>query len=316
MAINYFRLKNARSAIIALASGFAVTVLAIVSGDRIPQSISFAVGIGLVLATRSAAQSLLGPAVNHHEVQGGQLASRWAALGIGLVTGVAMLAVIFVAVLGGNLAAVAKSKVTFGARDSVYYSGAATKENAQALGDVLKNIGYFTDKGATVVLAKEQDATTVSFVVAEAAWNQPEMITSFEQIGVQIGSSTVGFPFKLRLVDSGMATKKEVTIGKAAIGSKDVIFYFGTATEAEANALGQALKTAGYLHDSGANVLLSKGDATIVSFVLQEGFWNSPEFIATYANVARKAAPSVGGPPITLRLVDASMETKKEIPIQ
>ncbi len=316
MAVNYRRLGKEINAAVAFLTGLAVTILAILCGNLIPPSASGALAIGLLVAMRSSAQALQGPAVQQHVSQGGKLGSRWAAFGIGVAVLVAIAAVIFVAVVGLQVASISSSKVTIGTNDVVYYSGSATKEDAQVLGEKLKNIGYFTDKGVNVLLSKDKGDTVVSFVVKEGAWNQPEMISAFEEIGRQIAPSIGGFPIKVRLVDSQRETKKELTAGKVIIGTKDEIYYFGSATEADAQALGQALKTAGFLGDRGVSVLLSKGDGTVISFIVREAFWEKPETVAGFEKLARQAAASVGGLPIKLRLLNSALETKKEMLVQ
>src|ERR1700679_3109822 len=54
------------------------------------------------------------------------------------------------------------SKVVIGARDQVYYSHAATKEDAESLGQALKGIGFFNDRGTTVLLSKGKAGARVS----------------------------------------------------------------------------------------------------------------------------------------------------------
>ena len=118
------------------------------------------------------------------------------------------------------------------------------------------------------------------------------------------------------MIDKSKETKKQFRAGKVIIGTKDEVYFAGSATEGDAKALGDALKKAGYLEDRGVTVLLSKGDSTLVSLVLKEGVWDKPTSVATYQRVAREVAPSVGGVPIELRLLNTSLETKKEMTIQ
>jgi hypothetical protein len=125
-----------------------------------------------------------------------------------------------------------------------------------------------------------------------------------------------GFPIKVRLVDSARAIRKELAVGKVTIGAKDTIYYFGSAAEGDAKALGQELQAAGYLQDIGASVVLSKGDGTVVSFVIQEGVWERPEAVAGFERLAHLVAASIGGLPIKLRLLNPEMETRKEVAIQ
>jgi hypothetical protein len=318
MAVNYRRLGKGSNAAVALAIGLAVTGLAIVCGNltSIPQGVSVGLAIGLVVAMRSSAQAIQGPIVQQHVRQGGKLGSRWAAFGIGVAGLVAIMAGIFLVVLVQQVVSTSNSQVTIGTKDVVGYSGSTTKEDAQVLGEKLKTIGYFSDKGVIVLLSKDKGDTVVSFVVKEGAWNQPEMITAFEEIGRQIAPSVGGFPIKVRLIDSQRETKKELTAGKAIIGTKDEIYYFGSATGADAKALGQELKTAGFLGDRGVTVLLSKGDGAVISFIVREGFWENPENVAGFEKLARQAASSVGGLPIKLRLLNSALETKKEVTVQ
>ena len=63
-------------------------------------------------------------------------------------------------------------------------------------------------------------------------------------------------------------------------------------------------------------MLLSKGDGTVIGFVVKEGLWDQPENVATFEKIARQVASSAGGLPIKLRLLNNTMETKKEVAIQ
>jgi hypothetical protein len=57
---------------------------------------------------------------------------------------------------------------------------------------------------------------------------------------------------------------------------------------------------------------LAKGDATSISFVVDDGVWDRPEAVAAFGQLVRRVAPAVGGLPVTLRLLNAAMEPKKE----
>lgn len=203
-------------------------------------------------------------------------------------------------------------KATIGTRDEVYYYRAATKEDAQALGDALVRIGFLNDRGTTVLLSKGTAGTVISFVVNEGGWDHAETVYSFEEIGRRVAPALGGFPIKVRLIDSERAMRKELTVGRVVVGSKDEVYYFGSATEADAANLGRALQSAGFLADRGASVGLSKGDGTGISFVLDDGAWERKDAVAGFERLVRQAAPSVGGLPIKLRLLNPRMEPKKE----
>ena len=311
MAANYRRLKNDGSALAAILIGLAVTAAAVALGYLIPQGATAGAAIGLLMATRAAAKSMQGPAVEEHVRQGGKLGSRWVAFGVGLA-GMAL-------TFGSVLAVEAQRrgpKVTIGTKDEVYYSGSASKEEARALGAALKSSGYFSDKGASVFLSRGQGGTIVSFVVQEGAWDKPEMVSGFEEVGREIAPKVGGFPIKVRLINSDRDVKKELTVGKTIVGSNDDIYYLGAATEAEAKALGEALKTAHFFVGKGFTVLLAKGDGTSLSFVVKEGFWENPAGVADFERIVRQSAPAVGGLPVKLRLLNPGLEMKKELTVQ
>lgn len=316
MAVNYRRLGKEVNAAVAFLIGLAVTILAMIGGNLIPASGLYAIPIVLLVVMRSIAQNLQGPAVQQHVTSGGKLGSRWIAVGIGVGALTVILGGLFLLFTIQQVVTTSGSKVTIGANDVVFYSGSATKEDAQVLGDKLKKIGYFSDRGVTVLISKDKGDTVVSFAVKEGAWDRPEMVAAFEEIGRQIAPSVGGYPIKVRLMNTQRETKKQMTVGKAIIGTKDEIYYFGYATEAEARALGQALKTAGFLGDRGVTVLLAKEDGTVISFIVREGYWEKPEAVAAFEKLARQGASAVGGLPVKLRLLNSALEIKKEVTVQ
>ena len=240
-------------------------------------------------------------------------ASKWLAAGIGI------LFLATVAALGLEILRKSKSsmpKVTIGANDEVYYSRAATQADALALGHALQNTGFFAGRGASVLLSKGGGGTVVSFVLNEGAWNHAEGVAGFEEIGRRIATSIGGFPIRIHLVDSRWNVRKSLAVGKTIIGTRDAIYYLGSASEEDAKALGQALGDAGYLADLGAHVVISKGDGDTIGFVVGEGVWDRPEEVAGFERLARRVAASIGGLPIKLRLLNSQMEVKREVAIQ
>jgi hypothetical protein len=101
------------------------------------------------------------------------------------------------------------------------------------------------------------------------------------------------------------------------IGTKDQIVYSGTATQNDATALGNALKTAGYFQDTGVTVLLNKtASSTTISFVVQDGAWNNAADVSAFETIVRGVASSVGGLPIDMRLVNTALVVEKDETIQ
>jgi hypothetical protein len=250
MAVNYLRSRSGGKGFVGIVIGIAVTILAALFGNKLPTYLSLTIAIGLLLLIKSVAQILQGPAMADHVTRGGKVGWRRAAAGIG----VACLIVIFGVVFGYfpvQQFTRGDSKVTIGTQDAVFYSGSATRDDATALGQKLKEMGCFTDRGVTVFLKKGRGRPIVSFAVRDGAWDQPEMLLAFEQIGGQVARFLAEPMIAVRMVNTDRDVKKEMTAGEVISGSKDGISFTGTATQAESRALGQVLVTAGYLVDNG-----------------------------------------------------------------
>jgi len=105
---------------------------------------------------------------------------------------------------------------------------------------------------------------------------------------------------------------KKVTMGK------NEVIYKGSATEQDAQNLATALKTAQYFsdNDAGTSVILTKDSSgTAISFVVKDGFWDDPKYVDGFTQLSRSLAPTVGGLPLKMRMVNEKGETKKEVAI-
>jgi hypothetical protein len=207
-------------------------------------------------------------------------------------------------------------KVVIGKNDEVYYYHRAAKEDALSLGRALQGTGFFNDRGTSVLLWMGGGPTVVSFVMDEGAWDHPHAVSNFTEIGRRIATSVGGFPIQVQLIDARRNIRKKMTVGKAMVGARDVVYYFGDAGSADARVLGEALRSAGYFTDRGMTVALLKGEGTEISFVVQEGVWDQPAAIATLDRLVRQIAPAVGGLPVELRLLDRDMDVKHEVLVQ
>jgi len=237
--------------------------------------------------------------------------ANWLAFCVGIL----LLAVL----VAGSLELIHKPKrqipgVTIGTKDQVYYSG-ATLQDATTLGHALQETGFFNDRGTSVLLSKNRGVTVVSFVLDNGTWNHASTAAAFEEIGRRVATSIGGFPIELHLVDPEWVVRRSLAVGKVTVGTSDSVYYLGTATEGDAKALGQALREAGYLADLGVSVVVSKGDGTALGFVIGEGVWDRPDTVAGFERLGRRVAASIGGRPIQVRLLNAQMETKKEIAV-
>lgn len=316
MALNYRRLAMTGKAVVTLIVGVIVTGFAILFGWNLPASVKFPIALALLLVTKWLAQSLQGATVKYHVDHGGRLGSRWMAFGSGVGFMAVIVAIAFFAVSKSTYAT-AKTSVTFGTKDEVYYSGSATRQEAESVGNVLKAGGYFTDRGADVFLSKGKDGTIISFVVNQNFASQPGIIDSFEEAGRQVAPVIGGFPIRVRLVNPAREVKQESLVGKVDFPGNDAVYYLGSANQSEAQALGQKLQSAGFFHGKGTDVFLSRHkDGTALSFVVTNGAWDRPGVVNDFVIITRNAAPAIGGLPIRFRLIDTSLEIKKDQVVQ
>ncbi|MBV9760361.1 MAG: hypothetical protein JO340_07355 [Acidobacteriaceae bacterium] len=306
MALNYRRLGQGSKGAMTLIVTIVVAALAILITWNLPRGVTTTLGLGLLLGTRWSARSLQGQAVKDHTDRGGRLGSKGGAF----VFGLAIFGAIFIcALIGFRLAR--DPSITIGANDEISYSGTATKSDARALGNSLKQIGYLKDRGVSVSLAKGTEGAIVSFVVKRDAWKDPNVVSQFEEIGREVAPAVGGFPIRVRLLNTDREVQEESGVGKAPFG-KDDVYYAGAAREKDARALGKALTSAGFFENRGADVFLARHrDGVALSFVVGQAVWDNPALVSQFEKIVRQAAPSVGGLPVKLRLVNTSLEAKK-----
>jgi hypothetical protein len=205
------------------------------------------------------------------------------------------------------------SKVTIGANDTVYFTHSATEQDARALGRALQLSGFFHNGQTSVMLSKGTAGTVISYVVNNNAWTHADTILGFEEITRRAAQSIGGYPVEVRLCDIKWNLQKELWVGRVAIGVKDEVYYYGSATPAQADALGRALQNAKYFVDSGSTVVLAKDATSSISFVLSNNAWNLPGAVFGFETLVRQVAPAVGGLPVDLRLLNSQMGIEKEL---
>jgi hypothetical protein len=96
--------------------------------------------------------------------------------------------------------------------DSVIYEGDATQAEAQALGQQLQTIGYFTGKGSDVFVGRHKGTTILSFVVADGVWNQPDAVSGFETVTRTVAPTIGGLPIRMRMVSNKLEVEKDETV--------------------------------------------------------------------------------------------------------
>ncbi len=312
MALNYRRLGKTGMAIATLLAGAAVTLIVIALSWNLPRSAVSPIALVLLIAVRQVARVAQGHTLNEHVEKGGRLGSKGLAFGLGLVFFTVIVALVF-AFASISDQATNGSKLTIGARDEIFYSGSATKQEAEALGGALKQSGYLSDRGVSVFLAKSSEGTVISYVAKEGSWNDPSLVSSFEEITGQAAPSVGGLPVLLRIINKNKEVKFQSTIAREALEGGDVVYYYGDVPQSQAHALGLALKADKFFQGRGADVFLARhSNNTTMSFVVKEGVWQDPAIVKEFERIARDGANAVGGLPVTLRLMTSQLDVKKD----
>ena len=119
MAINYRRLGETKAAVLMTSAGIAVTAAVLLLAFEDSSGWTKGLPVGLMLAIMYTAKWLQGPAIEQHLLNGGRLASRWAAFGIGVASLVVVLGVVFAVVYVHSV----PKTVAMGPKDEVFCSG-------------------------------------------------------------------------------------------------------------------------------------------------------------------------------------------------
>jgi hypothetical protein len=161
------------------------------------------------------------------------------------------------------------------------------------------------DSTGKVISVRVGPATPFSF---DGEMFVKRMIESWRFVPVQ----RFGHPFGVitRFVYRVRPIANMFTLGR------DQITLHGSASRAEGEALANALRQIGYLRNLGTTVDLSRGpNGAMLSFVVKDGVSNIPAVISAFWEIARDVAPSVGGLPLKVRLMNNKGEVRREIPI-
>jgi hypothetical protein len=309
MAWNYRRMGETGKAVMSVAIATVVTTLVVVIGWNMNRGGTGVIGLVMLIVMQRTALYLQGPMVNGHVQRGGALRSKWLAFFLG----VAFLVLVFGVAFAYVMVTTDHNSVKVGSKDEVIYADGATKEDAQAVGKALKADGFFTDRGVAVIVGKGKDGPMMSFPVDDGVWNQADKVSSFEEVGREMAPLLGGYPIKVRLVDTMRDVKKEVMVGRAAFPGNDDVYYQGGVTQAQAQGVGETLKSADFFEGQGVDVFVAKdGGVTTISFVTNSKAWNDPAMLSDFEKLTRSVAPSLGGLPIRLQLVDNTLVVKKD----
>jgi hypothetical protein len=104
------------------------------------------------------------------------------------------------------------------------------------------------------------------------------------------------------------------TVGEVRFSGGDGVFYEGSATKAEAQALGQRLQSKGFFQRRGVNVILTRhdDDGTTLALVVGNEAWNNTVKVSGFEAIVRDVAPTIVGLPIDMHLVNSQLQLKKD----
>ena len=182
---------------------------------------------------------------------------------------------------------------------------------------VASALGYFVPALATTVVG----ITLALATKGAAQYWQGKAVAQHALRGGRLSSKwgAAGIGIAFLAVFSGvlfLGALKRGELHRVTVGLNDEVYFTGSATQQEAAALGRVLKTAGYFRDRGVAAIVSKDkDGTAVSFVVKEGVWDQPQMLLGFQQLGRTIAPSVGGLPIKVRLINYLRQTKKELTV-
>ena len=185
IASNHRKLGNPSAAWGWAAFGVLLTGVLFAVGYMLPAGISgTGVAAGGVFAMYQVAKQTLGADIEEHEHQRGQMASGWAAAGIGLACLVVVFAVVFTAIFALTPSDLGEA-VKFGDND-IHYTEGATEQEARALLGVLRGtFGMTEETGMSVQLRRDGDAYVVALALQDDAWDDPEILAELRDLALK-----------------------------------------------------------------------------------------------------------------------------------
>jgi hypothetical protein len=215
LGINYYRLGKAAATWMTVGVGLVIVAGFFALGISVPESFPFiCVGFVLFLILWAAAWGLQGNTYQAHLRNGGQSASGLAVL----VTGVLGLGLFLGAMFGSSLLyepiffASLGQKITFGRQEELYFKGGVTRAEANLLGRLLQEAGYFNGNGGkTVQVSREGSRFVIAFVVARRTWEDARIHEGFRTLA-SLASEKVfdGRLVEVRLCDENMRVREKL----------------------------------------------------------------------------------------------------------
>jgi hypothetical protein len=219
MTLNFWRLGRRRAAwktiAVALFTVAALMAISFVLPDSTPWFISWLfIGLPVFVIQWASAKALQGSAYDAHVDAGGSPGSGWVAagiavLGIALYFGVSF-GVLFTYDFFFNEGF--GQKITYASGEEVYYTKGATEADARALGESLRQSGFFDGKRPkSVRVSLDGNRLVISFIVTDRALRDPKLQDTFRTLGQQASQQAFGGrPVEVELCDQYFEVKKKL----------------------------------------------------------------------------------------------------------
>ncbi len=149
--------------------------------------------------------------VQEHIDRGGRKASIFAATGVGLCSGVALLGVLF----GAEELVWLRHGRFHGIpyMDQVYFKDGATRDDAEITAGVLRDQYWFTGfPGTQAQVRRPEEGTNVSLLVIEQAWEDEETTQYFKELGLSLASTKLGPSVVLHLCYEPFESEKAIEV--------------------------------------------------------------------------------------------------------
>ena len=201
----------------------------------------------------------------------------------------------------------------------VYFSNAATRDDAQALGEALRGRGSFEGPGdVSILLSKDARGFAISFYESPEDLADPKSVKQWEAEATDLSADVFGGqPVVMHMCDKHMTPVKTVNSGsKVTLGPKSEIHFRGEVTEDEAQRLSQALQKREFGKGAeGAHIeLMKNGDGYEILFLVKDGSWDDPKDVAWFQRLSAELSASIFHErPVTILLYDKEFTPRKSI---
>jgi hypothetical protein len=212
IAWNYLVLRRRLACALTLVVGFGAALGAAATlaedGEGPWAGPAVLIGLGGLAILPLISRLLQGRAYDEHLDRGGEKASGWKALGLGLCGIVAFFGLIFALALA-ELVVTGDRILSVTAGEEIYYGRDVSEAEARGLGEVLREAGLFNGRGHKTVRLTRSDGRPRVWVVLTERHHDPVAAVQFDRLRRQVSQRVFsGGPVEMVLCDENLNVKK------------------------------------------------------------------------------------------------------------